>query len=154
MSGKSPVQEEKPHYTPPKCIVDEDMFVNLPKVISITEQYRNVTNSMIGYRVGWAHPHRGGKFYVPNELYPFQKYPPYLSGPCYFITSDLLPRLLDLAQYVPPIQIEDSWVTGVLVRILNATLIPFDGATGKCRTAVHGDDKIYEAWQNLTEAFV
>ncbi|ELU15030.1 hypothetical protein CAPTEDRAFT_93685, partial [Capitella teleta] len=80
--------------------VDEDIFVNIPRMWSLLER-----NSMPGSMIGRAMDAkvlraRTSKFSVPVAQYPFSQYPQYLSGPIYAISAPLIPRLMEVAEYV------------------------------------------------------
>jgi len=65
--------------------------------------------------------YRNGKWKLSKEEFPFSHYPPYESGSAYVITGDLTRDLLETSEYVPPIFIDDVYVTGILGKVLNVT---------------------------------
>ena len=105
-----------------KC--DDDMIINLPFLYSVFAN-RTLRRSMVGHLYIGAPVLRSGKWALPD--YPFKIYPPYLAGPSYIITSDIVGELLATAQYVPSIFIEDVYITGILGKIIGVTHVNQDG---------------------------
>ncbi|NXX15194.1 B3GT1 galactosyltransferase, partial [Podargus strigoides] len=54
--------------------------------------------------------HRAYKWYVPPEVYANATYPPYCGGPAYVLSADLAPRIYGVAQTLPLVNMEDSFV--------------------------------------------
>ncbi|KAF1493730.1 Beta-1,3-galactosyltransferase 1, partial [Pygoscelis antarcticus] len=50
------------------------------------------------------------KWYVPREVYPNATYPPYCGGPGYVLSGDLAGKIYGIAQTLPVINMEDSFV--------------------------------------------
>ncbi|NXT26074.1 B3GT2 galactosyltransferase, partial [Syrrhaptes paradoxus] len=50
------------------------------------------------------------KWYVPPEVYPNATYPPYCGGPAYVFSADLAVKIYAVAQTLPVINMEDSFV--------------------------------------------
>ncbi|NXN39187.1 B3GT2 galactosyltransferase, partial [Rhinoptilus africanus] len=57
------------------------------------------------------------KWYVPPEVYPNATYPPYCGGPGYVLSGDLATKIYGVAQRLPVINMEDSFV-GVCLHAL------------------------------------
>ncbi|NXX60548.1 B3GT5 galactosyltransferase, partial [Scopus umbretta] len=50
------------------------------------------------------------KWYVPREVYPNNTYPPYCGGPGYVLSGDLASKIYGIAQTLPAINMEDSFM--------------------------------------------
>ncbi|NWX25060.1 B3GT1 galactosyltransferase, partial [Aegotheles bennettii] len=61
--------------------------------------------------------HRGSKWFVPHQVYPNATYPPYCGGPGYVLSADLATKIYSVAQTLPLINMEDSFV-GICLRAL------------------------------------
>ncbi|NXC22991.1 B3GT2 galactosyltransferase, partial [Corythaeola cristata] len=61
--------------------------------------------------------HKGYKWYVPPEVYPNATYPPYCAGPAYVLSGDLAGKIYGVAQTLPLINMEDSFV-GICLQAL------------------------------------
>ncbi|XP_076042123.1 uncharacterized protein LOC143026019 [Oratosquilla oratoria] len=59
---------------------------------------------------------RKGRWNVLPEEFPENKYPTYCDGPMWFMPTNLVPRLLTVAQTTNFLHIEDAYVTGLLAR--------------------------------------
>ncbi|NXE30024.1 B3GT1 galactosyltransferase, partial [Ardeotis kori] len=53
---------------------------------------------------------RAYKWYVPREVYPNNTYPPYCGGPAYVLSGDLAGKIYGVAQTLPVINMEDSFM--------------------------------------------
>ena len=94
---------------------DDDMIVNLPHLYNILKNKR-LKRSVIGPLNLSSIVLRYGKWSLPD--FPFKRYPPYESGAAYAITSDVIVELFNTSEYVPPIFIDDVYITGILGRII------------------------------------
>lgn len=105
---------------------DDDVFINIPfwvEILQHTPMYRSI--------MGVFHSHskvfRSGRWGVSHKDYPFEYYTPYEMGLAYVIDGGLVGELVNASEYVPPIPIEDAYVTGILGRILNVTHVVLKG---------------------------
>ncbi|NXT50036.1 B3GT2 galactosyltransferase, partial [Pluvianellus socialis] len=57
------------------------------------------------------------KWYVPPQVYPNATYPPYCGGPGYVLSGDLAGKIYGVAQTLPVINMEDSFV-GICLHVL------------------------------------
>ena len=55
---------------------------------------------------------RASKWFVTPDVYPHFRFPPYVDGPAYVITGDIIPLLAARADLFPFLFIEDVFVTG------------------------------------------
>ncbi|XP_033107734.1 beta-1,3-galactosyltransferase 1-like [Anneissia japonica] len=87
---------------------DDDMFVH----------YKNIVNFLAGntsrrdYAVGYymkTKPIRNvrSKWYMPKDVYPHDKYPPFLSGTGYIMSVDLVMRMNSVSSDVAFLHLED-----------------------------------------------
>ena len=105
---------------------DDDMFINLPFMIERLGELQ-LKRSIMGPLINFSDVKMTGKWAMTDNEFPFPKFPPYLAGSAYVITTDIVVELLVTSDYVPYIFIDDVYVTGILGRILNVTLV--DGKT-------------------------
>ncbi|XP_071489721.1 beta-1,3-galactosyltransferase 5-like [Diadema antillarum] len=64
-----------------------------------------------------------GKWYLPEEYYPNETYPPYLLGACYVISSDLVEAVYNTAVQTPLFPWEDVFI-GICLQKLHEKLTP------------------------------
>ena len=105
---------------------DDDVIVNLPYLQRILEK-APIRRALIGSirSSPWQRPMREAdvtgentKWVVSKERYPLNAYPTYLPGSSYLITADIVAELLDSAQYIPLLPLDDVFYTGFLPRTL------------------------------------
>jgi hypothetical protein len=102
--------------------VDEDVFFDVPILWPILNGHN--AENLLG-RINHANKveRTSGKWTVPLAHFPLESYPDYLRGGAYILGKTAIPRLLFAAEYVPPFSIEDVFITGVLTRLLNITIV-------------------------------
>ncbi|XP_069460373.1 beta-1,3-galactosyltransferase 1-like [Ambystoma mexicanum] len=61
------------------------------------------------------------KWYIPEEIYPDKKYPPYCAGPSYLFSADVAMKVYNVAQLLPPFPMEDTFV-GLCLREVGITI--------------------------------
>jgi len=105
---------------------DDDMIVNLPYLLLLLANKKLQWSIMGPVNVG-ARAHRGGKWKLTKEEFPFVFFPPYESGSAYIITGDLIHELFVTAEYVPHIFVDDVYITGILGRILGVNHVVHRG---------------------------
>ena len=95
---------------------DTDVLINIPLFVARFQNLNHLKRSVWGM-VNYAQPiQRTGKYRMPEEVLPMQYYPPYTSGPCYFLTVDLVDDLLQQFKRLSyQLLIEDVFVTGILM---------------------------------------
>ena len=110
--------------------VDSDTFVNLPtliKVLEVTIQ-RDLHRVIIGHITNkYAAVYRHGKWAVDVKTFPLSFYPIYVNGPCYLVTSDVIPDLIEQADKLEWIPTEDAFITGILAKIVGVNHMNFPG---------------------------
>lgn len=96
--------------------VDDDVIVNIDVLVNDLER-RNLKKSIMGevFTKGtFVKREPGHKWFVPRPTYPYYKFPPYVEGPAYVITHDIIKTLVARAQLFPFLFLEDVFVTGML----------------------------------------
>ncbi|XP_065511130.1 beta-1,3-galactosyltransferase 2-like [Caloenas nicobarica] len=90
---------------------DRDVFLNLKYLVRrflVPPKTSFATGHV--YRNTGPLRNRAYKWFVPREVYPNATYPPYCGGPAYVLSGDLAPRIYGVAQALPAINMEDSFV--------------------------------------------
>lgn len=103
---------------------DGDVFLNLRYLARrILPSPRE--NFATGYTYRNTRPirSRAYKWYVPHEVYPDATYPPYCAGPGYVLSGDLAGKIYRVAQTLPLVNMEDSFV-GICLRALGVAVTP------------------------------
>ena len=108
---------------PPYLVkADDDVFIHVPNLVS---HLRSLNDSVLPYMGGALHVRatvtrrKSSKFFVPRDLWPDRHYPPYLSGPCYILSTDLVHQVFLASFKVPLFHLEDVYITGM---VANQTL--------------------------------
>ncbi|XP_069815899.1 beta-1,3-galactosyltransferase 2-like [Dendropsophus ebraccatus] len=94
--------------------IDSDMFLNVDYLVHkvLHPDLPVHQNYFTGYIFGRARPRRdpASKWYVPKEVYPHDKYPPYCAGPGYLFSTDMEKKIYDVAQEIRVIPMEDVFM--------------------------------------------
>ncbi|XP_050410725.1 beta-1,3-galactosyltransferase 5 isoform X2 [Patella vulgata] len=96
-----------------KC--DEDTFVNIPKVVERLRS-KEWNTKIAGPYFTNEITRRGGKYEVAVSAYPFRIYPAHVKGNIYFMPTDLARKLLNASYYMPYVNMEDAYITGILAK--------------------------------------
>lgn len=103
--------------------VDDDIFVNVPQLLLNLRDYTNRSNVILGNFNEMSKVLRNdGKWDIPESVFPFTYFPPYMSGPIYAMTGDVPSKLIKQAEYVFPVHLEDVYITGILPKLLKVDL--------------------------------
>ncbi|XP_066566689.1 beta-1,3-galactosyltransferase 5 [Amia ocellicauda] len=99
---------------------DDDCFVNTDRLPWFLAEYNDLkTNLYAGslFVQGKRHVIRDplSKWYVSREEYWEDEYPPYASGIGYVLSADAARRILEVAERVRPVPMEDAYV-GILAK--------------------------------------
>ncbi|XP_072038273.1 beta-1,3-galactosyltransferase 1-like [Amphiura filiformis] len=103
--------------------IDSDTVPNLRNIVEYLKTSRNENFFFEGKLFQDKIPVRDTsddltkKWYVPETLYPFPTYPPYLNGPSYLLSRFLIRPLLSVSIHIPYIPIEDVYV-GMLMKTI------------------------------------
>ncbi len=105
---------------------DDDMFINFPVLLDELAR-QNMNRSILGNYLSSSKVLRTGKWKADVAGYPFLFFPPYVSGGCYVISGDLVPELYEASKYVRYLNLEDVYITGILVKVIDAKHIRMYG---------------------------
>ncbi|XP_010900276.2 lactosylceramide 1,3-N-acetyl-beta-D-glucosaminyltransferase B [Esox lucius] len=76
---------------------DDDVFVHMPNVVRYLQDAdrRGATDLWVGRVHRGAPPvrHKGSKYYVPPEMYPWASYPDYTAGAAYVVSGDVAEKV-------------------------------------------------------------
>ncbi|XP_075715109.1 beta-1,3-galactosyltransferase 2-like [Rhinoderma darwinii] len=102
--------------------VDNDVFLNVNYLVHqlLHPQLPPLSNFLTGFIVCYTGPIRNNnsKWYIPEEVYPGDTYPPYPSGPAYVFSGDMSRKIYEVAQDILVFGIEDAFI-GVCLYKLN-----------------------------------
>ena len=98
---------------------DDDVYINIPlllKHLDRTSRSRHNKPFIMGNVQRGARPIRDkkNKWYMSKDQFGGNKYPDYMSGPVYSMTSSALKLLIDAIPSVPFLWLEDIYITGLL----------------------------------------
>ena len=114
---------------------DDDVYFNVSRLSAFllnndTIREFDVTGRhfMLGHVITGARRQvdRRNKYFTPEVIYQKSTYPPFLSGSAYIIPYRLVPRLLTTAQSRTSFWLEDVFLTGIVGRALNVSLLHND----------------------------
>ncbi|XP_054836434.1 beta-1,3-galactosyltransferase 1-like [Eublepharis macularius] len=147
---------------------DSDIFLNVGYLVSklLQPHLPPKKDYMTGYIYRNTGPLRDKayKWYVPREVYPNDTYPPYCGGPGYVLSGDLAKKVFQVAQTIPVINMEDSFMGICLYTLgIEVTESPwglfhvFKVDYEKCRfselVVVHhySPEELLQIWPNFTD---
>ncbi|XP_038657052.1 beta-1,3-galactosyltransferase 5-like [Scyliorhinus canicula] len=90
---------------------DSDMFVNVDYLTELLLQI-NHTNIFTGFVMRNFKPvrHKSSKWYISEQEYPQEKYPPFCSGTGYVMSADVANRVWNISRIVPYFKLEDVYI--------------------------------------------
>lgn len=96
-----------------------DTFINVAKVIQLINQEMYASNRMYGEllrRLGpaWEPDDLPHHHQVAKEEWPWAKYPPFLKGPSFVVSGDLVPRMLVAVTVIPTLSLAQVFFTGLV----------------------------------------
>lgn len=111
--------------------IDADIFLNMPYLVAYL-QNKAKHNYITGSVINDGQPRRNpnSKWYLSEELYPENLFPPYLSGAGYVFSVDLAKKISMASKFVRPIPMEDVYV-GLCLHFLSVqpefawTVLPY-----------------------------
>lgn len=111
--------------------IDADIFLNMPYLVAYL-QNKAKHNYITGSVITDGQPRRNpdSKWYLSEELYPENLFPPYLSGAGYVFSVDLAKKISMASKFVRPIPMEDVYV-GLCLHFLSVrpefawTVLPY-----------------------------
>lgn len=97
---------------------DDDMFINIPKLLSVTEKYKGAERTVFGRLAKKWKPIRksSSKYYVSINLYPKTFFPDFTTGPAYLVSNDAIHDLYTNALNATYLKLEDVFMTGVVAQ--------------------------------------
>jgi len=96
-----------------------DVFINVPKIIELIDQEMFASNRMYGELLRRMGPERQSDskthhHSVSIEEWPWRKFPPFLKGPSFIISGDLIPRMLMATTVIPALPLAQIFFTGLV----------------------------------------
>lgn len=105
--------------------LDDDRMVNTLRLYKFALQNLIETDTkMIGYRLVLRMPFidRSSKYYISNDDYPYDFWPPYLIGGTILTNMKVVKKLATGIPYVKIIAMDDAFI-GILSKLLNIKVI-------------------------------
>lgn len=95
---------------------DDDMFINVPLLLSQLEKQRHAKRSMFGRLARKWKPERNAqsKYFVDKTQFKAAVYPNFLTGPAYLVTQDSVHDMYQQALNMTFLRVEDVFMTGVV----------------------------------------
>ena len=111
--------------------VDDDVFVNLNVILNLLKS-RTIRKLNRRYVLGYCNPKSKPirnpriKYYVSEEMYPAEFYPPYCIGTTYIVTRSTIQAILPYAATTPLTRLEDISL-GILIKTAqNVPIVDID----------------------------
>lgn len=109
---------------------DEDVFVHIPNLIKVLKDRPAKKEGMIyGHTHGNATVLRTGRWAVRKEDFPFEAYPTYACGNTYVISGNTIASIYSSSKFLPFLNIEDVFVTGIARKSLRVPISDIPGFT-------------------------
>lgn len=112
---------EKCTHVPYFLKTDDDVFIHVPRLMRLLKTVQK-KDLLMGPSTFGAKVQRLGKWRLSRAEYLPSTFPPYMAGSAYVIGMSLIPQIYDASFRVPAIFIDDVYITGILVRAVNATI--------------------------------
>ena len=95
---------------------DDDMYINVPLLLSFIDTKYDVPNIIYGRLGHEREPHWNiiSKHFVDNETYSTNYYQDILTGPAYLFTRDIVELLFEKSLKSPFLYLEDVLVKGII----------------------------------------
>ncbi|CAN7989064.1 unnamed protein product, partial [Ixodes hexagonus] len=96
--------------------IDDDVLLSIWDLAAAAKEREGTKRTIWGYRYTGSLPHRRNtsKWYVPESVFPLEKYPDFVAGPSYLMTGDSAPLLAEFCVTVPYLYLEDVFLTGLV----------------------------------------
>ncbi|KAL4660788.1 beta-1,3-galactosyltransferase 2-like [Arapaima gigas] len=120
--------------------IDSDIFLNVDYLVNkLLVPNSTRKNYITGSVIKDGHPRRDkhSKWYMPEDVFPEDMYPPYVSGAGYVFSADLSKKISMASRFVRPIPFEDIYV-GLCLRVLGVQPV-----YGFSLTSMHNLFEIY-----------
>ncbi len=97
---------------------DDDMFINIPKLLALMEKQKEAQRSIFGRLAKRWKPIRNNnsKYYVGAHQFTLPFYPDFVTGPAYLVTRDAIHDLYTNALNTTFLKLEDVFITGVVAQ--------------------------------------
>lgn len=93
--------------------VDQDTFLHVANLLHFLFKLQVPDNGIIiGYKNVAPKVLRSGKWGISRAIFPLPIYPNYTNGNCYVISGNIVPSILEAAEQLPYISVEDVFITG------------------------------------------
>ncbi|XP_008545396.1 beta-1,3-galactosyltransferase 5 [Microplitis demolitor] len=95
---------------------DDDMFINVPRLLSFIKQHEKETNVIYGRLAKNWKPIRNkkSKYYVSLEQFKQKLFPDFTTGPAYLLSKDVIHKLYEAALDQTYLKLEDVFTTGIV----------------------------------------
>ncbi|XP_015112322.1 beta-1,3-galactosyltransferase 1 isoform X2 [Diachasma alloeum] len=99
---------------------DDDMFINIPRLLSFIDKHKNTTNAIFGRLAHNWKPIRNkkSKYYVSQAQYKPLQYPDFTTGPAYLLPRNVTRALYETALSQTYLKLEDVFTTGIVAQKL------------------------------------
>jgi len=114
--------------------VDSDMFLNVHNLVSMLQTPGVPAADYLTGMLMWNRPvvrSRASKWFVPEELYPGPRYPPYALGMAYVFSNDLPHKFVEVSKSIRAFNIEDAYIGECMKELGLAPAAPPDPAQFK-----------------------
>ncbi|KAL4232419.1 hypothetical protein ACF0H5_009987 [Mactra antiquata] len=108
---------------------DEDVFVHVYNLINFLLSQKPKQRTIFGHVIYNSDVLRQGRWGVSRRSFPLDTYPYYTCGNTYVIPGELAKDLFYTAGFLPYLNIEDVFVTGVLRSFIKAAIFDVIGFT-------------------------
>jgi hypothetical protein len=144
---------------------DDDMFINVPKLLQFIEKHHTEKRSIYGRLAKKWKPIRNKKskyFVSPQQYFP-PIFPHFTTGPAYLMTSDIIFDLYRKALEQTYLKLEDVYTTGIVAHKLNIKRIhvneflnrriPFNKCNIKNAISLHmiKSNEQFDLWKKLLD---
>lgn len=99
---------------------DDDMFINVPHLLSVLDQYKSSDRAIYGALHTDFPPNRyeQSKYYVSHQVYFPSVYPDFITGPLYVVGAGAVHDLYKKSLTLPYLKLEDVFLTGIVSQII------------------------------------
>lgn len=111
--------------------VDDDMFINMPRLLDFVNEHIEDTNSIFGKLAhGWP-PVRNinVKYFISETRYSPEVYPDFVTGGSYLLPASLARSLYEASLKQQFLKLEDVFLTGFVADSLNIKRVHVPGIT-------------------------
>lgn len=124
---------------------DDDMYVNIPRLVSQIKQNEDVLQTSVGGRCFMSRrpnrDKRSKKWYTSFEMYPQNNYPGFCSGTGYMTSFNVVSKVVNISRNIPFFHLEDIYLS-LCVNKLGFKLHNFEGfipSLGELRDKYNND---------------